>query len=62
MRNPLKIVVYQDARNEFRWRMSRSGRIVADSGEGYKRASGALRAAKALVTAIQKGECVHAQR
>ena len=30
--------IYRDASNEFRWRLvSRNGRIVGDSGEGYKR-------------------------
>lgn len=29
--------IYKDARGEFRWRLKASnGRIVADSGEGYK--------------------------
>ena len=30
--------LYRDAANEYRWRIrARNGRIVADSGEGYKR-------------------------
>lgn len=54
-----KLHIYQDARGEFRWRMVASnGKTVADSGEGYKRRSGAVKAAvrvieapKSLVTA-----------
>jgi len=36
MKNPLHIHIYKDKSGHFRWQMSRSGRIVADSGEGYK--------------------------
>ncbi len=34
--NKLKIKVWK-AKDGFRWRMNRCGRIVAESGEGYKR-------------------------
>lgn len=34
----MKIVVYRDGVGEWRWRIvARNGRVVADSGEGYKR-------------------------
>jgi len=37
MRTP-KLEIYRDARREWRWRLKASnGRIVADSGEGYRR-------------------------
>ena len=43
----MKYIVYEDSSGKFRWRlMSRNGRIVADSGEGYERRSGAEKAAK----------------
>ena len=32
----LRIHIYKDAKKEFRWRIKRSGRVLADSGEGYK--------------------------
>lgn len=33
-----KFIIYLDKQNQFRWRLkARNGRIVADSGEGYKR-------------------------
>jgi uncharacterized protein YegP (UPF0339 family) len=36
----MKIVYYQDKRGEWRWRArAKNGRIVAESGEGYKRRS-----------------------
>ena len=35
MKNGLQIHIYKDAAGEFRWQMKRSGRIVADCGEGY---------------------------
>jgi uncharacterized protein YegP (UPF0339 family) len=37
MRTP-KFEIYQDKAKEFRWRLKASnGRIIAESGEGYKR-------------------------
>lgn len=32
-----KIIIYRDGKKEYRWRIKRYGRIVAESGEGYKR-------------------------
>lgn len=32
-----QLVIYRDKKKELRWRMKRNGRIVAESGEGYKR-------------------------
>ncbi len=33
-----KLEIYRDARREWRWRLKASnGRIMADSGEGYRR-------------------------
>ena len=38
-----KLFVYRDRKREWRWRMvGPNGRIVADSGEGYKRLTGLL--------------------
>jgi len=37
MRTP-KLEIYRDGRREWRWRLKASnGRILADSGEGYRR-------------------------
>ena len=34
----MKFEIYKDAKGEFRWTLfSRNGKIIADSGEGYKR-------------------------
>ena len=34
----MKASIYQDKKREWRWRIkARNGRIVADSGEGYRR-------------------------
>lgn len=52
MAQKLKIQHYQDQAGEYRWRMVRGGRTVADSGEGYKRRSGCVKAAASLVKAI----------
>jgi len=33
----LKFEIYQDARDEWRWRLKiKNGKTIADSGEGYK--------------------------
>jgi uncharacterized protein YegP (UPF0339 family) len=41
--------VYQTINGEWRWRLwSRNGRIVADSGEGYKRRRDAVRMCERL--------------
>ncbi len=37
MKRPIIIQYYKDAKKEHRWRIKRSGKILADSGEGYKR-------------------------
>ena len=34
-KNYLQFHIYKDTKGKFRWRMKRSGRIVADCGEGY---------------------------
>ena len=39
-----KLEIYRDARSEWRWRLRASnGRIVANSGEGYRRRASMLR-------------------
>lgn len=41
----MTIEYYRDKKFEWRWRLRhRNGRIMADSGEGYKRKYGAVRA------------------
>lgn len=42
---------YQDLKGEWRWRfIASNGRIIAESGEGYKRLSGALEGFNSLVS------------
>ena len=34
----MKFIVYRDGKREWRWRLvAKNGRVIADSGEGYKR-------------------------
>jgi len=41
--------IYQDKRNQWRWRLRASnGKIVAESGQGYKRISSCVHAVKKL--------------
>ncbi len=51
----MKFYIYKDRAGEWRWRLkARNGRIVADSGEGYKTRAGA----RAAVDRVAHG--VHA--
>lgn len=44
-----KIEIYK-SKNQFYWRMTRKGRIVADGSEGYERISKLKRALKGITT------------
>ena len=45
--------VYRDERREWRWRLlATNNRIIADSGEGYKTATGAWKAARRVGAAV----------
>ena len=53
--NPKQFVVYKDAAGEFRWRLyAQNGRVIADSGEGYKNRVDCVAGAK-LVASIASG-------
>ena len=53
----MKIEIYEDDAGEWRWRMvARNGKIVADSGEGYRRRLGALRAVLRLLEVVRARE------
>ena len=44
-----KLEIYRDANHEWRWRLrAANGRIVADSGEGYRRRTSVHRAAECV--------------
>lgn len=45
----MKLVIYKDKKKEYRWRLkATNGRVLADSGEGYKRKSTCVKMAKKL--------------
>ena len=53
----MKIEIYKDDAGEWRWRMvARNGKIVADSGEGYRRRLGAVRAVLRLLEVVRARE------
>ena len=53
-----KLQIYRDVRREWRWRLRASnGRILADSGEGYRRRASARHAA-ARVRTILAGDAL----
>lgn len=48
MKQP-RLVIYKDALGEWRWRLiAANGRVVADSGEGYRSRRNAIHAAAKL--------------
>ena len=48
-----KLQIYRDVRREWRWRLQASnGRILADSGEGYRRRASARHAAARVRTIL----------
>lgn len=47
----MRIDVYRDKKGEWRWRMvARNGRIIADSGESYKRKKACVDIATKIAT------------
>ncbi len=55
MRKPkIQVIIYKDRNKEFRWHMKRSGRIIAESGEGYTRLSSVKRIVQSLIASISK--------
>jgi uncharacterized protein YegP (UPF0339 family) len=53
--NPAKVQFYRDRQKKARWRIIRSGRIIAESGEGYSSRSKAARTLANLVIALRAG-------
>ena len=52
--------VYQDVRGEWRWRfIAPNGRILADSGEGYKRREACLRGMRTVGDGCYWDEIIH---
>ena len=45
----MHFIVYQDGRGEWRWQIcARNGKIIADSGESYKRRGDCVRMCKRI--------------
>jgi uncharacterized protein YegP (UPF0339 family) len=56
MKSMFQINVYLDDNKEWRWQaVHRNGRIMADSGEGYKRRGDCVGAFNRLTGALQDG-------
>lgn len=55
MRKPvkIKITIYKDKKSEYRWNMKRCGKIIAESGEGYKRFKGCTKTLSALIASLE---------
>jgi uncharacterized protein YegP (UPF0339 family) len=51
----LTVEIYKDKAGEFRSRIKRKGRIIFDSGEGYKRKHSALRAVQSVIGEVEFG-------
>jgi len=44
-----RVEVYKDGQGDWRWRATRKGRTVADSGEGYERRGKAVAESRKLI-------------
>lgn len=56
MKVKYQIKVYKDKRGEWRWGVIRYGRIIMDSGEGYKRRSTMLKSLDHFLHAVQNDD------
>lgn len=55
----MKFHIYRDRKGEYRWRLrARNGRIIATSGEGYKRKRDCMRMVECLGPAAIMAEIV----
>ena len=51
----MKLHIYKDATKEYRWRLIASnGRIVADSGEGFKKPAGIKKNLESMKKGVDK--------
>jgi len=56
LKNRMKVIAYKDKKGDVRLRFMRSGRIIAESGEGYKREGKAMRTFFSIVQALSGGQ------
>lgn len=52
----MKFFLYRDKKKEWRWRLKSKGRIIADSGEGYRRRGVCLRMVERIVSKVKDAE------
>lgn len=53
----MKFEIYKDASGEWRWRLvAKNNRIVADSGEGYKRKSAVKKIVLKIIESVSRQE------
>jgi len=58
----VKFIVYKDDAKEYRWRLrSKNGNILCDSGEGYKRKAGCLKAIEKVKNQAAYSEVVESK-
>lgn len=53
-----EFAIYKDKKREFRWRAWRGNRIVAESGEGYKRRAGLRKTLRHFIESIERKDWV----
>lgn len=51
-KSKLLVQIYKDNARKWRWRMKRCGRILADSGEGYRRLADLQRAMTHMIESL----------
>lgn len=51
-----KVTFFKDSKGKFRWQFTGNGKVMADSGEGYRDTWNAKRALERLVGVLKSGE------
>lgn len=59
MKRPYTLETYADKQGQYRWRLKRSGRIVADSAESYVTKASLRRAVASLASDLFNGNVVY---
>ena len=55
----MRFEIYRDKKKEYRWRLvAKNGKTIADSGEGYKRRAGCMKAISSLRIKVSGAEVV----
>ena len=58
----MKFHLYRDRKKEWRWKLIKNGRVIGDSGEGYKRKADCMRMVTRIIMNAQDAEIEYGPR